>query len=264
MSGNQTFDFDSIFATIDSVTTKDGKTLKGAFVQFLTNFPLQMAKLFEDMKAEFHNSSRIKDEAIEKLQEDNKALHARVEKLEEQLDDQSAYERRDTLIISGKSIPTATPNENVSEIVCKVAHDVLHHEISASDISVAHRIGPKPLSQRPDNRKIIVKLCRRDVKSTILGAARRMKSPDLFVNESLTPQRQTISFALRRAKKRFPSKISGTTTTDGRVFVYVKPMAPETSSARDTRLQINTFTQLENFCQRTFGLPMDQFILRNQ
>ena len=43
----------------------------------------------------------------------------------------------------------------------------------------------------------------------MLAAARRVKPDGLFLNESLTPQRQSISFALRNAKRQHPDIVSG-------------------------------------------------------
>ena len=86
-----------------------------------------------------------------------KDLRQRVEVLEEQVDTNSAYERRDALIISG-NIPAATINENFNNIVTILLKNGVKLRLRPDDISTAHRIGKKPISHAPDKRSIIFKL----------------------------------------------------------------------------------------------------------
>ena len=51
--------------------------------------------------------------------------------LEDKIDDQKAYERRDTLIISGKKLPETVPNENCSEHVRNILADNIGFTMSA-------------------------------------------------------------------------------------------------------------------------------------
>ena len=82
------------------------------------------------------------------------------------------------------------------------------------DISTAYRLDGK------NNKKsIVVKFCRRDIKNDLVTASRRSKPDQFFVNECLTPQRQTISYVLRRAKQEFPNIVSGSSSFDGKVYV---------------------------------------------
>ena len=237
-------------------TSKDGKSLKAAFLTFLQEFP---TKLLETVNS-IREDNRVKDEKISNLEKTVDELSAKVLKLEEGLDDQEAYERRDTLIISGKNVPTVSPNENCPALVQKVVADNLNLSISSSDISVSHRLGPPPRTQQPDRRRIIVKFCRREDKINILQAARRVKPTEVFINESLTPQRQTIMMALRRAKRQLPNLVSGTSTIEGSVYVWVPPPNPTAPGARDLRLKINSFTRFEDFCLRTLKTPAAQFL----
>ena len=164
------------------------------------------------------------------------------------------------MIFSGQDLPPVSTDENCVEVVKKIAQEKLQYILAPTDISVAHRMGPKPTSQRPDKRKIIVKFCRRNTKVDLLTAARCVKPENIFINESLTAQRQTILFALRKAKREFPNVISGTSTTDGRVYVWIKPQDATSSPSRDTRLLVNSLTRLEDFCQRNLGKPMSYFL----
>ena len=92
-----------------------------------------------------------------------KDMRQRVDVLEEQVDASSAYERQDTLIISG-NISAATINEKCSNIVTSLLKNGVKLQLRPDDISTAPRIGKKPISHAPDKRSIIFKLWRRDLK----------------------------------------------------------------------------------------------------
>ena len=92
-------------------------------------------------------------------------LKCSISKLEEKIEDAEAYERRDTLVFSGAGIPTAVVGENSSQMLCDLIEEKLKIKISKSDICTAHRIVQKPTNQQPNKRKIIAKLCHRDLKS---------------------------------------------------------------------------------------------------
>ena len=143
--------------------------------------------------------------------------------MEEKIDDADAYERRDTIILSGNDVPSATPGEIVSDIVCGVVRDRLKLGMDVTDISAAHRLGPKLKSQGPDRRKIIVKLCRRERKYDLITACKQTKPPNLFINENLAPTRNNILFSLRRAKKKFLNIVAACSSHDGKVYAWIKP-----------------------------------------
>ena len=127
----------------------------------------------------------------------------------------------------------------MQQVVCKLLKDTLKLNVAPTEISLAHRLGVKVQRQGPDRRKILVKLCRQDTKSSILNAARTVKNPAIYINESLTPQRQTIAFALRKARKEFPHIIKGTSTSNGKVFAYVRsPNQP--AGTKDAKMPVGT------------------------
>ena len=82
-----------------------------------------------------------------------------------------------------------------------------------SDKSIANRIG-KHLANNPDRQKTLVKHFRRDLKVDLIGAEKTMKPSNFYISESLTPQNETISNVLRRARKDFDQIISGSTPVD--------------------------------------------------
>ena len=67
--------------------------------------------------------------------------------MEEKINEADAYKRRDTMILSGSDVPSATQGEIVSDIVCDVVRDRLKMEMDVTDISAAHRLGSKPKSK---------------------------------------------------------------------------------------------------------------------
>ena len=127
------------------------------------------------------------------------------------------------MIISGKTVPPVNKDEDCKSLARELIRKNLNYVVSPTDISTVHRLGEKKASQGPDRRDIIVKFCRRDSKSDLVAASRRAKAKDFFINESLTPLRQTIAFILRKAKKEFPEKISGSSTLDGKNYVWIPP-----------------------------------------
>ena len=106
-----------------------------------------------------------KNREIASLSEEVSFLRGRVSQLEEKIDEGDAYERRDTLIISGQGLPAVTEGENTTEIACNLIKNKLKINLIPTDISTSHRLGRKPQdAQRPDKRKLILKLCRSDLK----------------------------------------------------------------------------------------------------
>ena len=107
-------------------------------------------------------------------------------KLEDKLQDNDSFERRDTVILSGEKLPNL--NENTSSIVRTQLKDNMNITVHTEDICTAYELGGKS-----NKKSIIVELCRRDIKNDLVTAYRRSQ-PDqfFFVNECLTPQRQTI------------------------------------------------------------------------
>ena len=241
-------------------TTKDGRSLIPAITTIFKSFQLKFEEMMTNLKEELMKTCNESDLKVNALKKEVNSLKIQVSKLEEKIEETEAYSRRDTLVLSGKKIPSFQQNENCSELVGKLLVDNLHLVSSPNEISVAHRLGPKPNSQRPDKRDIIVKFCRRDAKMNIISAARRVKPVDFFVNESLTPQRQTITFVLRKAKREFPEKISGYSTLDGSVSVWVKPPNPNDPLARNSRMVINNFQKLQDFCERILETPLTHFL----
>ena len=72
--------------------------------------------------------------------------------------------------------------------------------------------------------------------------------------------RQTIAYVLRAAKKDYPDIISGSTTLEGRNYVWTKPPNPEAVGAKDSRTAINNHEQLVRFCNNTLKCDLKKYV----
>ena len=136
-----------------------------------------------------------KDKLIKNLHAKISSKNKTISHLEHKLDDQDQYVRRESLIFSGDSIPIVAGNdENCIQIIFNLVNEKLSSEgmnIEPKDLSIAHRLGPKP-TFRQDCLSIIAKLCRRSIKYQIFKAARTKKVENFFVSESLTPPNSLV------------------------------------------------------------------------
>ena len=199
----------------------------------------------------FSNMSKSKDNEVSVLQERVIKLEEKVGKLESNLDEASQYERKDTLVLSGASVPVAVQGENCKTIIRNLFREHLQLNLNETDVSTAHRIGRKQPGS-VDKRNIIMKLCRRDLVRDIYAACKNMKPP-FFINDSLTPLRSKISFVLRQLKKKFPAKVKGCRSYDGKPRVFIAAEGPQTRSRNSTEASpqqsffITTKLELETF-----------------
>ena len=244
--------------------TNDAKALVPVLVTLFKSFEENIERMFEkrfdDLKQEFLSEVRERDTKIVNLEDQVVQLKDRIGNLEERIETNDQYERRDALVFTGSSIPPPSNHENCSLIIQKLLKDNLNIEIQPNEISVAHRLGNKGDSQQAHKRSLIVKFCRRSSKVDVISSARRKKVDNFYVNESLTPISQTISYVLRKAKREHPEKISGSTTFDGRNFVWVNPPNPTARGAKAVRHSITTYERLANFCTRVLEQPVTHFI----
>ena len=113
----------------------------------------------------------------------------------------------------------------------------LRIDVSPPHISAAHRLNTRKSSHQ---KYLVVKFCRRNIKTDILKRCRTSKPDNFFANESLTLARQIISYVLRKAKREFGNIISGSTTLEGRIFIWIKPPNPQARGAKHLKVAVNT------------------------
>ena len=230
----------------------------------------EMKQDFDGLKSELMGLLSAKNCEIEKLNKVVAHLQTKVSNLENVVDDSESYGRMDTVILSGNCIPEVTNGEICVNVVQKLVKDKLRIVLPQNEISVAYRLGKKPIVQGPDKRSLMVKLCRRDTKRDLLVASRNQpsasssSSPPLYINENLIPKRRTILYALRNIKRSHPTLVAGCSSFEGRVYAYTN--APNASAVnantrpRNVRHLVNTHESLVNFCRDFVKLPLDRFL----
>ena len=225
-------------------TSDDSKSsdLNDESKKIIEAISLKLDEKLDQFRAEFRAALAEKNEEIIILKTQVSSLQNRVEKLEEAIDEGDAYERRDTLLFSGDGLPVVSADEVPVNVVCSMVKEKLRLNLNPTDISTAHRMGRKPTSQATDRRKLVVKLCRRDLKRDILMAARNIK-PDIYVNESLTPLRSKILFALRKMRRSHPHILKGSTSIEGRVFAWIAS-DPGRLDSPHVRILVNSISKL--------------------
>ena len=236
--------------------SKDGKDLIPILSSLLESFQYNFNMKFDDMQNKFFDQLKERDAKVMTLENEITGLKNDIQKLEDKIEENESYERRDTVILSGSKLPAYTSIENTPILVRDLLKKNLDVNIATDEISTAHRLGGKS----PGGTSIIVKFCRRNTKNDLISASRTAKPTDFFINECLTPQRQTISYVLRRAKREFPNLISGSNSFDGKVYVWVKPPNPNAPGAKDLRHAINNHARLLDFCNKTLEKPLSHFI----
>ena len=135
----------------------------------------------------------------------------------------------------------------------------LHLDLATEDISMAHRIGVKPKIQGEEKRNIMFKLCNRDVKQNILKSCKVVKPKKIYINESLTPLRNTILYVMRQAKTKHPSVINSCNSSDGSVVSW-QQAASASAKTKYQKIIIITKKELDLFLQQELNAKATAFI----
>lgn len=201
----------------------------------------KMKKLVADLQGQLSS----KDSAIQHLEHEVTTLRKRVMMLEDRVEDADSYERRDTVVVSGSEVPEATNDEDSSRVFINIVKNKVGINVKPSDISTAHRLGRKSSTQAPDKRSLIVKLCRRELKHDLMKACKTVRPNNIYINENLTKTRSTALYAIRQAKKKYPEKISGCSSFDGRVYAWIKPPSAD---GRSSKMLVNSRERFSELC----------------
>ena len=177
---------------------------------------------------------------------------------EEKLDDLENYGRRNTIVISGPSVPAAVTDEDCIDISCQIISTKLEVPITREDVCVAHRLGARRTGG-PDKRNLIVKLVRRNKKHEIYKACGVKKLRDLFISDSVSKTRHTIMYALRKARDRDSSKFGKIRTRDGNIRVQL----PSSGSSQNSTIEVvNTRRKLEELLRTRLNIDSSEFDCR--
>lgn len=200
-----------------------------------------LTKIMGDLRLLIKSAvSEVIDEKLEqlkmdnnRLEDENRKLRNRVEKLELAMDESEQYSRRNNLRISNI---IETPDENTDHLVCKVA-EIIGANLSPGDIDRSHRVGKRGGKPRRD---ILVKLSTYRARERLFKNRSKLKNSELngtFVNEDLTKTRSEL---LYQARQRVKSKLLlGAWSSDGRVLV-------KDSTGKISR--VSSLMDLDNAC----------------
>ena len=223
------------------------------------------------------NSAVSSNKRVAELEDRVTTLEQEVQQLKNALDDNDQYERRDTIVLSGKSIPVEVDGVSCKSDVINCINSTLALDppLIDRDINICHRVGKKKNTPDSPPRAIYIKMCRRDVIPEIYAKCRSKKPKDFYVSDSQTPLRAKISFFLRELKRLEPTKIMATVTARGDpvALVPLRPIpqrqmrssgAPDGSSNRKLptkRVTIKTKLELDYFVRDYFKSTLQELNL---
>lgn len=191
---------------MNAITKLSGEQ-KQSIVDFNYSYEQLNQQLVDNTKALQEQTEKVIKylEIVENLTTENKKLKEKIQQLEERIDDDEQYARRNCVEIQGVPVK----DNNVVGTVIHVGK-ALGMDIEETMIDACHTLGKRPNSQGPPG--IIVKFVRR-MDADLLLAKKRGKRDfstrhlnlasdnPIYVNESLTAERRRL-FALAREAKR--------------------------------------------------------------
>ena len=102
------------------------------------------------------------------------------------------------------------------------------------------------------------KLCNSDVKQNILKSCKVVKPNKFYVNESLTPLRNSILYVIRQAEKKHPSLVNSCNSSDGSVVAWLH--AASASAKTKYRKIMNNTKELDLFLKQELNAIATAFI----
>ena len=178
----------------------------------------------EELRQEVRQElSQLRNELRQELSElrsENTRLRNLVGDLEDQVESQEQYSRRNCLRISGL---TEQDGEDVGETTLKLFNQKMDVQppIQPSDIDRIHRLGEKRDDGRP--RGVIVKFSAYTARNRVMKARRNLNNRNIqpkdaiYVNESLTLQRSKLLYKARMMKRQ--RRIEKVWTHDGSLVI---------------------------------------------
>ena len=217
------------------------------FIKALSDKRVQnlVANIFEgQLKSALQEIEELKRINAQQTETINK-LSAELDKQQLRIDGLEAYNRRENLIICGLPVinaaEAATAGGDASgtvehaavteQAVLALCQQQLQVNISASDISVAHRL--KKTGSAPGPAPVIVRFTNRKARDAVYAARFALKhhSRSVFINEDLTSHRAHLFAEARKLVT--TKKIASAWTSNGDVFIKLST-AP---NCKPTRIQ---------------------------
>lgn len=207
--------------SISDAVSKQIDTLfqDGNFIRKISQ--LLVESLIEPIKRAISDSiaESVKDSVKHDLQNMTDRLDELQNKyndIEDILDEQEQYSRRNCLVVHGVS---ENDRENTNEVIMGIIKNNLNIDVRPGDLDRSHRLGAKGRGERP--RGIIVKFTNYSIRDLVYKAKRRLKgtTPKMYILESLTAKRAKLLSDLR---KTHVDKLTASWTQDGRVHLLTK------------------------------------------
>ena len=131
----------------------------------------------------------------------------KIDKLENLVDREEQYSRRNCLLVHGIA---ETNDENTDDLVLKTINEKLDVDIAEKEIDRSRRIGREKDGLRP--KPVIVKLTRYNTRKKVFASKRELKGTGVSITESLTAKRRE-----QLNKTREEHGFNNMWTTDGRI-----------------------------------------------
>ena len=152
-----------------------------------------------------------------------------IQSLEDELDDQQQYSRRNCFLVHGIKEEF---KEDVEGKVMEIFANKLEAGVSINDISRSHRIGrfDRNNANKGKTRPIIVRFSSYRQRKKVFDLKKKLKGQRITITENLTKKRLSL---LKKCIEKFEKK--NCWSLDGRIFV-------------NTDLGKKVFTKEEDFC----------------
>ena len=173
-----------------------------------------MNEKFEDINKKFDNyekERKEKEKEIKDLKEKVLILSNEKKDLEQIIDRQEQYSRRNCILIHGVK---EEQNEDTDNVVVKLIKDNLEEDVDLTELDRSHRIGKKKSNGKA--RPIIVKFARYNVRRKVFYNKKKLKGKNISITESLTKFRME---KLQEARELYDRK--NVWTYDGRIMFKV-------------------------------------------
>ena len=214
---------------------------------------------FSILRTEFRQVIQEKNHEIAALKSEVNSLKSKVDKIETKFNESDNNLRQNNVVISGAELPNEQSNEDCVQVFRALCESKLRIIVPSTDICAAYRLGkqnPDPAQQ--NRRSLLVKFKSPDRKKSLMESCRAMK-PGFYINDDIGPEKQTILYVLRKAKRKCPNIIGGYGSLDGRIIAWVKPQSPD-QGTRDRKVMVNSVDKLRQLCSGTIGHNLETFI----
>ena len=208
--------FESKFHSISQIPTQVSEI--SAKLDLYSN---QFENIFSKLES-LENRLTESQRQLNTLQKNHSNLEKKFNHLMIRFDEMENYSRRESIVLSGKSLPNEQNGENTTEIAINLIKSKLNITINDSEISISHRLGkfkPNVTNARP----IIVKLVRRSTKYMLMDACIKglsnMNSAEFRINESLSAPRTAMFSDLKQVRWKHRSLFKQLYTRDGVIYV---------------------------------------------